>query len=91
MNVIQRVKAPTPKFFKVLRTIGLSLALAGGTIIASPVAIPAVVSTASYLFIAGTVMSAVSQTTVETTKTVELKKNRRVVKKATAHAPTTEQ
>jgi len=72
MNVVQRVKAPTPKFFKILRTIGLSLAVAGGTVVASPIAIPAaVVSVASYVILAGTVITAVSQTAVETTKTHE--------------------
>ncbi|KGO88983.1 hypothetical protein [Flavobacterium suncheonense] len=25
MNVVERAKAPTPKFFKVLRTVGLAL------------------------------------------------------------------
>ncbi|ABG58462.1 hypothetical protein [Cytophaga hutchinsonii] len=69
MNVVQRVKSPTPKFFKVLRTIGLSLAAAGTTIIASPIAVPiAVVSIASYVIVAGAVLTAVSQTAVESTK-----------------------
>lgn len=69
MNVVKRVKAPTPKFFKILRTIGLSLAVAGGTIVASPIAIPAVVvSVASYVILAGSVITAVSQTAVEKNK-----------------------
>ncbi|WP_256948350.1 hypothetical protein [Flavobacterium psychrophilum] len=33
MNIIKRVKAPTPKFFKVLRNIGLVLVAVGGTIL----------------------------------------------------------
>lgn len=41
MSVVQRVKAPTPKFFKTLRTIGLALAAIGGVILASPIALPA--------------------------------------------------
>ena len=41
MNVVERVKAPTPKWFKVLRTIGITLASVGGVILASPVALPA--------------------------------------------------
>jgi len=66
MNVVKRVKAPTPKFFKILRTIGISLAVAGGTVLASPIAIPAaVVSIASYVILAGSVITAVSQTAVE--------------------------
>ena len=67
MNVVQRVKAPTPKFFKTLRTIGLALAGIGGAILAAPVAIPAaLVTIAGYITLAGGVMSAVSQTAVET-------------------------
>ena len=40
MNVVDRALAPTPKWFKVLRTIGIALASVGGVIIASPVALP---------------------------------------------------
>jgi uncharacterized membrane protein HdeD (DUF308 family) len=66
MNLVQRVKAPTPKFFKVLRNIGLILATVGGTILAAPIALPLVVSTAAgYLAVAGGVMTAVSQLTTE--------------------------
>jgi uncharacterized membrane protein HdeD (DUF308 family) len=67
MNVVQRVKAPTPKFFKTLRTIGLALAGIGGAILAAPVAVPAtLVSIAGYVALAGGVMTAVSQTAVDT-------------------------
>lgn len=66
MNVVQRAKAPTPKFFKILRTIGLALLAISGSIIAAPVALPAViVSIAGYSAVAGGVLSAVSQITVE--------------------------
>jgi uncharacterized membrane protein HdeD (DUF308 family) len=64
MNIIKRVKSPTPKFFKVLRNIGLVLAALGGTILASPVALPAIVVTVGgYVAVAGGVISAVSQLT----------------------------
>ena len=64
MNIIQRIKAPTPKFFKVLRNIGLTLAAVGGTILAAPVVLPVVVvSIGGYLAVAGGVISAVSQLT----------------------------
>jgi hypothetical protein len=64
MNLIQRAKAPTPKFFKVLRTIGLGLAAVGGTILATPIALPVVItSLGGYLAVAGSVVSAVSQVT----------------------------
>lgn len=66
MNAIKRAKAPTPKFFKVLRNIGLALATAGGTILATPIALPVIVtSVAGYLAVAGGVISAVSQLTTE--------------------------
>ncbi|MBA4283853.1 MAG: hypothetical protein C0432_06145 [Candidatus Puniceispirillum sp.] len=64
MNLIKRAKAPTPKFFKVLRNIGLALAAVGGTILAAPIALPIVVtSIGGYLALAGGVVSAVSQLT----------------------------
>ncbi len=64
MNLIQRVKAPTPNFFKVLRSIGLGLAAVGGTILAAPIALPVVItSIGGYLAVAGSVVSAVSQVT----------------------------
>ena len=67
MNVVERVKAPTPKFFRTLRTIGLALAALGGAILAAPVAVPAALITiAGYITLAGGVMTAVSQTAVDT-------------------------
>lgn len=66
MSVLERMQAPTPKFFRVLRTIGLALVAAGGTLVAAPVTLPAVVVTiAGYLTVAGTVLTAVSQSAVE--------------------------
>ncbi|UFH35058.1 hypothetical protein [Flavobacterium acetivorans] len=66
MNVLKRAKAPTPKFFKMLRNIGLALAAVGGSIIAAPVALPlTLVSIGGYLAVAGGVLSAVSQLTGE--------------------------
>ena len=65
MNLKERVQAPTPQFFKVLRLVGLSLAAAGGVLLAAPVAIPAaLVSAGAYLVVAGSVATAVSQVTV---------------------------
>lgn len=64
MNLLKRAKAPTPKFFKMLRNIGLSLAGIGGTILAAPIALPVVLcSIGGYLAVAGGVLSAVSQIT----------------------------
>ena len=64
MKLVTRAQAPTPKFFKVLRNVGLVLAAIGGTILAAPVALPVVVtSIGGYLIVAGGVASAVSQLT----------------------------
>ncbi len=63
MNIVERMKAPTPKFFRVLRNIGLALAAVGGALLAAPVALPAAV--AGYITVAGGVMTAVSQTAVD--------------------------
>jgi hypothetical protein len=65
-GIIQRVQSPTPKFFKKLRNIGLILATIATTVVAAPVALPAVVlKIAGYLAVASGVASAVSQTAVE--------------------------
>jgi uncharacterized membrane protein HdeD (DUF308 family) len=66
MNVIERAQAPTPKFFKVLRTIGLVMASVGGIILTAPVGLPAaVVTIGGYVAVAGGVLTAVSQVTVD--------------------------
>jgi len=65
MKINERIQAPTPKFFKKVRNIGIALAAAGGAIIAAPVALPAaLVSAAGYLVAVGGVMGAISQATV---------------------------
>lgn len=66
MNVVERAKAPTPSFFKILRAVGLALLAISGSVIAAPVVLPtAVVTVAGYLAVAGGVISAVSQITVD--------------------------
>ncbi len=64
LSLVQRIFAPTPKIFKNLRTVGLSLAAAGGAILAAPVMPVILVSVAGYMIAAGTVMTAVSQVAV---------------------------
>ncbi|MGB1270112.1 MAG: hypothetical protein ACPG45_10290 [Flavobacteriaceae bacterium] len=65
MNLVERYNKPTPKFFKILRNIGIALATAGGAIIAAPISMPALVVTiATYMTVAGTVATAVSQAVV---------------------------
>ena len=62
MKLIDRLTAPTPKFFRVLRNVGLGLAAAGGILVASPIAIhPIVVTIGGYMIVAGSVATAVSQ------------------------------
>ena len=66
MNLVESTLAPTPKWFKVLRTVGIALASVGGIIIASPVALPVgLVSAAGYLVLGGSIISVVSQTAVK--------------------------
>lgn len=66
MEIIKRAKAPTPGFFKRLRTLGLVLAAAGGAIVTAPVTLPAaLVAVAGYVIVAGGIISAVSQITVD--------------------------
>ena len=64
-KIIKRASAPTPKFFKVLRNIGLALAAVGGTILTAPVTLPvAIISIGGYVAVTGGVLTAVSQLTI---------------------------
>jgi len=66
MNILDRYRKPTPKFFRILRNIGMALATTGGAILASPFGLPSsTVSIIAYITIAGAVASAVSQAAVE--------------------------
>ena len=66
LNIVERALAPTPKWFKILRAVGIALASIGGTIIAAPVALPVgLVSAAGYLVLGGSIISVVSQTAVK--------------------------
>jgi hypothetical protein len=66
LTLVERLTAPTSKFFRIVRNIGLCLAAAGGAIIAAPVTLPAtIVTVAGYLTVAGSVMTAVAQATVD--------------------------
>lgn len=62
----QRLKSPTPKFFRKLRNIGIAVAAVATTIATAPVALPAIlVKIAAYLAVAGTTISVASQATKE--------------------------
>lgn len=66
LSVVDRLDAPTPKFFKTIRRIGVILGVIGGAILASPVALPAaLVAGAGYLIAIGTAATAVSSLTVD--------------------------
>ena len=72
MNLVNRVIAPTPKWFKVLRNVGIALASVGGVIIASPVVLlVGLVSAAGYLILGGSIISVVSQTAVKSEEGLE--------------------
>jgi hypothetical protein len=65
LTLVQRLTAPTPKIFKILRNVGLSLTAVGGAILAVPAMPVILVTIAGYLSVAGSVMAAVSQVTVD--------------------------
>lgn len=66
LTLAERVMAPTPKFFKTLRTIGIVIGLVGASILASPVVLPAAIFTVGgYLALAGSIVTGVSQTAVK--------------------------
>jgi hypothetical protein len=69
MNLRERIMAKTPKFYQTVRKIGLGLVAAGGVLVSAPVAIPSgLIVLGGYLIVAGTVATAVAQTTVESEK-----------------------
>ena len=72
MKLKERVEAPTPKFFRKVRNIGLVLAAVSATLLTTPVVLPlVVVKIAGYLAVAGSVASAVSQTATEADVTTQ--------------------
>jgi hypothetical protein len=66
MTIQERLKKPTPRFFKRIRNIGLGLAAISTALITAPVALPLIViKIAGYLAVAGGMATAVSQATTE--------------------------
>lgn len=62
--MVKRAKAPTPKLFRQIRNVGLSLAAVSTVLLASPLILPALlVKIAGYMAVAGAAASAVSQVT----------------------------
>ena len=72
LNLLERITSPTPKWFKIIRNVGITLTAVAGVIIASPVALPSVVVTvAGYVLLGGSVASAIAQTAMQSDKTEE--------------------
>lgn len=66
MSVVDRINAPTPPFFKKLRSIGIMVGIVGGALATAPIALPvAIVSLSGYLITAGSILTAVSSVTVD--------------------------
>ncbi|MBW2963000.1 hypothetical protein [Mesonia aestuariivivens] len=69
MSIHKRIKAPTPKFFKIVRNIGLVLGSVGGVLLTAPLSLPTLVTTvAGYMAVAGGAISSVSQLTKDEKK-----------------------
>jgi hypothetical protein len=69
MSVYERATAETPPFFKKLRTIGIVVGVVGGALATAPIALPAsIVALSTYLITAGTIITTVSQITVDESK-----------------------
>ena len=66
MTLVQRWKAPTPKFWKKVQRVAITLGAVAGVILTAPVSIPAtVITVAGYVATAGTVAATLSQLTVD--------------------------
>ncbi|MEY3498717.1 MAG: hypothetical protein RL308_386 [Bacteroidota bacterium] len=64
-SIKERAQTDTPPFFKKLRLIGLVAVTIGTTILMSPIAVPVALTTiAGYVILGGTVLTAVSQVTI---------------------------
>lgn len=69
MNVVERLNAPTPKFFKKVQTAGIVAGSVGAMILAFPVALPvAIVNLAGYLIACGGILAGTSQLAVDEPK-----------------------
>ena len=66
LNLVERVTNDTPKWFKIVRNVGLGLTAISGTLLAAPIGLPSlVINIAGYLALAGAIASAVAQTAVK--------------------------
>lgn len=67
ITLAQRLTAPTPKFFRILRTISLVAATIGGILVAAPV-VPIVATIGGIITTAGTVAGAIASLPVDFNK-----------------------
>lgn len=69
LNIIQRLKAPTPDLFKKVSKIGIALGIVGGAIVGIPatvVVLPGVIITiGGYLVATGSVAAIIAKITVD--------------------------
>lgn len=66
MELVKRLKEPTPKFWKKVQKIALVLTAIGGAIATAPVSLPAtLVTIGGYLATAGAVGASLAQLTSE--------------------------
>ena len=66
MNLKQRFLAPTPKFWKKVRNIGITVGALGGGLLTLPISLPtSLVTIAGYMVATGTLTGILSQTTVK--------------------------
>jgi hypothetical protein len=67
MSIKQRWSAKTPKFWKKVQRVAITIGAIAGVIIAAPITLPvAVVTVATYAITVGTVAATLSQLTIET-------------------------
>lgn len=66
MSIAQRWSAPTPKFWKRVQKIAITIGAIAGVIVTAPITLPvAVLTVASYAITVGTVAATLSQLTVQ--------------------------
>ncbi len=53
LNLVSRIQEPTPKWFRIVRNLGLALSAVGGVLVAAPVALPAASSYCWWVFAFG--------------------------------------
>jgi len=59
---MSRLRSKTPKFFRIVRNIGVVLASVSGVILAAPIALPAsIVTLAGYVALGGSIAASVAQ------------------------------